>query len=93
MERNKCFKENTVMGKKFFIDIQKIKQAMLKKGIDEKAMAERMGVTLRTLKRFFDCTDQQNMGLRRLVQLKNALGIPVQELLCDDWKEKAHKTT
>lgn len=71
------------MEKIHFIDVGKVKRLMAEKGFDDKTMAERMGITPRTLKRFLDGADQRSRGTYRLIQILNALEVSARDIMID----------
>lgn len=72
------------MEKKQVIDIQLVKDLMEKLHMDNKQLAEKIGVTPPTVKRLLDGADQTHMGADVLVNVAHALGMPTHLLIHKD---------
>jgi len=73
------------MEKKQYIDIKLVKELMEKLHLDNKALAEKMGVTPATVKRLLDGADQNHLGGDVLLNIAKALGIPPHLLVHKDY--------
>ncbi|MCL2061018.1 MAG: helix-turn-helix domain-containing protein [Firmicutes bacterium] len=69
------------MEKIHHIDVEKVKQIMAQKGIDHKALAQLMGVTLPTVQKFLNGACQRHMTLKKLIKIRNALGVDLRDIL------------
>lgn len=63
------------------IDIDLIKAVMEERGMDEKELAKRMGVTPPTVKRLLNGADQRYMSSSVVFRLSMALDMPAQCML------------
>ena len=72
------------MEKKQYINVETVKSLMAEKGIDEKTMANLMGLTPPTIRKFLNGADQKHYTAFFLYKLAKALGVLTADILYKD---------
>ena len=73
------------MEKKHYIDMELVKKLMEEKNIDVQTMANSVGLTSKTLKKYLDGADQNHSTVNLLFQLAKALDVPMAHLIHKDY--------
>lgn len=73
------------MEKKQYIDIEFVKFIMEKTGLDIKTMAQSMGLSPQTVKKYLDGADQSNISADLPIRFAKALDVPVVRLIHRDY--------
>lgn len=73
------------MEKKYYIDMELVKKLMEEKNIDVQTMANSVGLTSKTLKKYLDGADQNHSTVNLLFRLAKALDVPMKHLIHKDY--------
>lgn len=73
------------MEKKHYIDMELVKKLMEEKNIDVQTMANSVGLTPKTLKKYLDGADQSYSTVNLLFRLAKALDVPMTRLIHKDY--------
>ena len=73
------------MEKKHYIDMELVKKLMEEKNIDVQTMANSVGLTPKTLKKYLDRADQRHSTVNLLLRLAKDLGVPMSHLIHKDY--------
>lgn len=73
------------MEKKHYIDMELVKKLMEEKNIDVQTMANSVGLTSKTLKKYLDGADQNHSTVNLLFRLAKALDVPMTHLIHTDY--------
>lgn len=73
------------MEKKHYIDMELVKKLMEEKNIDVQTMANSVGLTPKTLKKYLDGADQRHSTANLLFRLAKALDVPMTHLIHKDY--------
>ena len=73
------------MEKKHYIDMELVKKLMQEKNIDVQTMANSVGLTSKTLKKYLDGADQNHSTVNLLFRLAKALDVPMTHLIHKDY--------